>query len=72
MATSLHDFSETLSELSNAELSKSMVVSIATLAEVERKLKEMQDIQAREDTITVLNTGMLTLKKLWDKLILNS
>jgi hypothetical protein len=46
-----------MAELSASDLSKTMVVGLATLAEVERKSKELQDIQARQETVLLINTG---------------
>jgi hypothetical protein len=38
-----------------------MTFHIASLSDVERKSKEMHDIQAREDTLTIMNTGSCLL-----------
>jgi sorting nexin-1/2 len=57
VAAGLLEFSESIAELSSADLSKAMVVGMATLAEVERKCKELQDVQARQETVLLINTG---------------
>lgn len=59
-SAALSEFSDSISELSAADLSKTMVVGLATLAEVERKSKELQDIQARQETVMLINTGELS------------
>jgi sorting nexin-1/2 len=58
VAAALSEFSDSIAELSSADLSKTMVVALATLAEVERKCKELQDIQARQETVLLINAGM--------------
>jgi len=56
VSAALGEFSDTVQELSSSDLSKTMVVGLATLAEVERKSKELQDIQARQETVLLINT----------------
>lgn len=56
-----------MAELANADLSKNMVVGMATLADVERKCKELQDIQGRQETVLLINTGTYdSLALIWE------
>ena len=51
------EFSENIEALGACDMSKQLSHTLSVLAEVQRKAKELQDLQAREDVSTIMSTG---------------
>lgn len=59
LAAAAGEFAHTIAELSssNEGLGQQLAGALAGLASVERKVQELQDKQANEDTLTIMATG---------------
>ena len=59
LAAAAGEFAHTIAELSssNEGLGQQLAGALAGLASVERKVQELQDNQANEDTLTIMSTG---------------
>lgn len=57
LATSIAEFSTSIGELSESDLSKDLRHSLSALAAIEKKAQDSQHVQAQEDTITLMTTG---------------
>jgi sorting nexin-1/2 len=51
------EFSENITSLASCDMSKQLSHTLGVLADVQRKAKELQDLQAREDVSTIMSTG---------------
>jgi sorting nexin-1/2 len=51
------EFSEAIGALAASNLSRHLSNSLSVLAEAEKKAKEFQEIEAKDDTVTILGTG---------------
>ena len=51
------EFAENIAGLSVCDMSKQLSHTLSVLAEVQKKAKELQDLQAREDVSTIMSTG---------------
>jgi sorting nexin-1/2 len=58
LAAAAGEFSQTVSDLSASDVGKQISQSLASLAEVERKVQELQSAQAQQDLVTLMSTGM--------------
>lgn len=59
VATATGEFAQTVADLASSDVGQQLASSLAGLAEAERKAQELQNIQAQEDTITILSTGTI-------------
>jgi len=50
------EFAENISALAACDMSKQLCQTLNVLADIERKAKELQDLQAREDVSTIMST----------------
>lgn len=57
MSTAAGEFAQAITELAGCDIGDQLVSSLNGLADVERKVQELQNIQASEDVITILATG---------------
>lgn len=57
MSTAAGEFAQAITELAGCDVGDQLVSSLNGLADVERKVQELQNIQASEDVITILATG---------------
>jgi sorting nexin-1/2 len=55
------EFSENIAALAACDMSKQLSQTLGVLADVQRKAKELQDLQAREDVSTIMSTGRADL-----------
>jgi sorting nexin-1/2 len=55
--TSIGEFADAVAVLGSSDLSKQLSNSLAVMADVERKAKEILEEQSRFDVVTVLGTG---------------
>lgn len=55
------EFSQAIAELSTSDVGKQLTGALSGLAEVEKKAQELQNVQAREDVVTIMSTGNETL-----------
>ena len=58
MAIAIGEFAVSVGELSESDLGDQLRHSLAALSDVEKKSQDLQHIQAQEDTITFMTTGM--------------
>ncbi|KAI0774784.1 Vps5 C terminal like-domain-containing protein [Trametes elegans] len=57
VATAAGEFAQTIADLGACDVGKHLSASLAGLAEIERKVQELQSKQAHEDIVTILNTA---------------
>ena len=57
VALSMAEFSENIAALASCDMSKQLSHTLSVLADVQRRAKELQDLQAREDVSTIMSTG---------------
>jgi sorting nexin-1/2 len=57
LAAAAGEFSQTVSDLSASDVGKQISRSLASLAEVERQVQELQSAQAQQDLVTLMSTG---------------
>jgi len=57
VALSMAEFAENIAALSACDMSKQLSHTLSVLAEVQKRAKELQDLQAREDVSTIMSTG---------------
>ena len=59
MALSAGEFSQAVADLASSDigLGPQLANALAGLGAVERKVQELQDKQAEEDTLTIMSTG---------------
>ncbi|KAF8586437.1 Vps5-domain-containing protein [Ramaria rubella] len=56
VAISMADFADNVAALSACDMGKQLSLTLGALADVQRKAKELQDLQAREDVSTIMST----------------
>lgn len=61
LAVASGDFSQNVSDLSAADVGKQLSQSLAGLADVQRKVQDLQTIQSEQDMTTLMATGISTL-----------
>jgi sorting nexin-1/2 len=61
MATAIAELAETLGALASSDLSKQLSYLLGILADLQKKAKEMQDVQAKDDVVTIMGTGQCYL-----------
>ena len=54
------EFAQAVSDLSSADVGKQLSQSLAGLADVERKVQELQIVQSEQDMATLMATGMFS------------
>lgn len=57
VALSINEFADNISALAACDVGKQLSSTLSLLADVQRKAKELQDIQARQDVATLMSTG---------------
>ena len=57
IAVSSGEFAQTVSDLSAADVGKQLSLSLAGLADVERKAQDLQSVQSEQDMTTLMATG---------------
>ena len=58
LAVSSGDFAQTVSDLSAADVGKQLSLSLAGLADIERKAQALQSVQSEQDMTTLMATGI--------------
>ena len=61
LAVASGDFSQNVSDLSAADVGKQLSQSLAGLADVQRKVQDLQTIQSEQDMTTLMATSISTL-----------
>ena len=61
VALSMAEFSENIATLASCDVDKQLSHTLGVLADVQRKAKELQDLQAREDVAIIMSTGRALL-----------
>ncbi|KAF8513412.1 Vps5 C terminal like-domain-containing protein [Hysterangium stoloniferum] len=56
VALSMAEFADNIAALSECDMSKPLSQTLGALADVQRKARELQDVQAREDVSTIMST----------------
>lgn len=57
LAVSSGEFAQNVSDLSAADVGKQLSLSLAGLADVERKAQDLQSVQSEQDMTTLMATG---------------
>lgn len=60
LATAAGEFAQTMSELSSSDVEKQLAQSLAGLADVERKIQDIQNSQSEQDMVTFMATGRVS------------
>ena len=60
LALAASEFAQTIADLAACDVGQQLSASLSGLADVERKVQELQSAQAHDDLMTVLSTGQLT------------